>query len=194
MSSRAQHSILAHIRLQRKDDLLLAHADFRIGGAQLARAHVARIQVPRMADCGGRCGLETGVVRPLSAFVTVEGGQEQKQTFWYSVALASCTGTLRRDIFIERHLSRIFPASPRSLASVLIPRPAARRGLLRPCGRPTGFGFQKIFSAIPQRTRNEKIFRTFRKSAAWHLGAGHLASLRARVSRGQPGQIQTGEK
>jgi hypothetical protein len=35
--------------------------------------------------------------------------------------------SLQTGVSIERHLSRIFPAHPRSLASVLIPRPAARR-------------------------------------------------------------------
>ena len=45
-------------------------------------------------------------------------------------------------VSIEHHLSRIFPAHPRSLASVLIPRPAALGLLLRPCGRPSGLGFQ----------------------------------------------------
>jgi hypothetical protein len=34
---------------------------------------------------------------------------------------------LQTGVSIERHLSRIFPAHPRSLASVLYPRPAARR-------------------------------------------------------------------
>jgi len=34
---------------------------------------------------------------------------------------------LLTSVSIERHLSRIFPARPRSLALVLIPRPAARR-------------------------------------------------------------------
>ncbi len=45
-------------------------------------------------------------------------------------------------VSIKHHLSRIFPAHPRSLASVLIPRPAALGVLLRPCGRPSGLGFQ----------------------------------------------------
>jgi hypothetical protein len=35
--------------------------------------------------------------------------------------------SLQASVSMERHLSRIFPASPRSLALVPIPRPAARR-------------------------------------------------------------------
>jgi hypothetical protein len=44
---------------------------------------------------------------------------------------------LQTGVSIERHLSCIFPAHPRSLASVLIPRPAARRvsaSASPPCG------------------------------------------------------------
>jgi hypothetical protein len=99
---------------------------------------------------------------------------------------------------VESHFSSISPAHPRSLASVLIPRPAARR-VSASASRPrrskadlpgTPFAalrvtaFKKSFQQIPSENADEKIFRTFRKSAAWHLGAGHLASLRARVSRG----------
>ena len=36
-------------------------------------------------------------------------------------------GALQTSVYLERQFSRIFPAPPRSLASVLIPRPAARR-------------------------------------------------------------------
>jgi hypothetical protein len=90
---------------------------------------------------------------------------------------------LQSSVSVKRHLSCIFPAHPRSLASVLIPRPAARRV--------SAFtAFRKSFRQNSAQDADEKIFRTFRKSAAWHLGAGHLASLRARVSRGQSGQIQ----
>jgi hypothetical protein len=56
--------------------------------------------------------------------------------------------------------------------------------------RPAGFGFRKIFCA--QNAQN--IFQTLRKSAACPWERGTLASLRARVSRRQSGQIQTGEK
>ncbi len=98
-------------------------------------------------------------------------------------------------VSIERHLSRIFPARPRSLASVLIPRPAALGVLLRPCGRPSGLGFQ-IKNLLWLRPLRGEIFSSEppQKDTPSTLGAGHLASLRARVSRGQSGQIQTGEK
>jgi hypothetical protein len=45
-------------------------------------------------------------------------------------------GANQSSVSIERQFSRIFPAHPRSLASVLIPRPAARRVLLFPDSSP----------------------------------------------------------
>ena len=75
----------------------------------------------------------------------------------------------------------------------------------RYCTALKGFGFQKIFCA----KNTKKISRTFRKSTPTALGSGAhspprhaqiaysgtpvLASLRARVSRGQSGQIRIGE-
>jgi hypothetical protein len=98
-----------------------------------------------------------------------------------------CIGALQPSVCIESHCSRICPAHPRSLARCFS---RARRHLafcfvLR---RPPVSAFRK---SLLQRT--QKIFRTFRKRHAcgtWERGT--LASLRARVTRGQFGQIQTG--
>ena len=102
-------------------------------------------------------------------------------------------GAFQTGVSIERQFSCIFPAHPRSLASVLIPRPAARRasalhGPERQQGnarRGSGPCTLRV-SAFRKSLRNErkKIFRTFRKSTAWPWERGTLASLRARVSRG----------
>jgi len=61
---------------------------------------------------------------------------EQWQATEHGSAAVRLHGHPYRDAFqtsvsIERHLSRIFPAHPRSLASVLIPRPSALGVLLR---------------------------------------------------------------
>lgn len=103
-------------------------------------------------------------------------------------------GALQTGISIERQFSRIFPAHPRSLASVLIPRhitpsrkdrvpgtPILRHGaaLLRTACALRVSAFKKSLC-----NERKKIFRTFRKSAAWPWERGTLASLRARVSRG----------
>jgi hypothetical protein len=197
MSFRAQPTILARTSLSRKSGLLLALADLHIGPARLALDSVGQAQVPRMAGCGGRWSVENGVVHPLSAFVSGAGSHRKDRQYgppavrlrWRPVRRASSEG-----VSIERHLSRIFPAFPRSLASVLIPRPAARRGSASAYAALRVSAFKKSFRLFPQRARKEKIFRTFRKSAAWPWERGTLASLRARVSRGNFGQIQTGEK
>ena len=155
-------------------------------------------------DAGGRT-VPPDAVHSLSAFVAGLGGLRTQKGFCCLVVMASdAQWTLQKGVSVEHHLSRIFPAHPRSLASVLTPRPAARR-VSASASHPsrskadlpgTPFAalrvtaFRKSFGKKQER---KKIFQTFRKSAAWHLGAGHLASLRAGVSRGQSGQIQTGE-
>ncbi len=120
---------------------------------------------------------------------------------------------LQTGLLIERHLSRISPAFPRSLASVLIPRPAALAALLRcaalrvwvskqkspaqharGCGPECGRDFS---SEPPQKARLRPWERgTLPPQHAQNVcrGPRDLASLRARVSRGQSGQIQSGEK
>jgi hypothetical protein len=103
------------------------------------------------------------------------------------VASASLNGRLQADVSIERQFSRIFPAHPRSLASVLVPRPITpahknrapgtsilRHGaaLLR-LRRPAGFGFQKIFSANLHKEHGRKDFPNLPKKRRLALGAGH---------------------
>ena len=68
------------------------------------------------------------LVHPLSAFAAGLGGRRAQRFFFCLVTTASdAPWNLQTSVFVERHLSRIFPAHPRSLASVLNPRPAARR-------------------------------------------------------------------
>jgi len=83
-----------------------------------------------------------------------------------------------------------FPCSPSVTCSVLVPRPAARRGSASPLRTPCGFRLSENLLC----KERQNIFRIFRKSAAGPWERGTLASLRAGVSRGQSGQIQTGEK
>ena len=78
-------------------------------------------------DAGGRT-VPPDAVHSLSAFAAGLGGRPDKTIFCRLVAMASdAQWTLQKGVSVERHLSRIFPAHPRSLASVLTPRPAARR-------------------------------------------------------------------
>ena len=98
-------------------------------------------------------------------------------------------GALQTSVYLERQFSRIFPAHPRSLARCL--SRARRHGAsLLWLRHPAGFGFQKILCAANAKRFSEPS----EKDAAWPWERGTLASLRARVSRGQSGQIQTGEK
>ena len=88
-------------------------------------------------------------------------------------------GALQTSVSIERQFSRIFPAHPRSLASVLNPRPAARR-VSASASPPCGFRFSKNLCA----TNAKRFSEPSEKDAAWPWERGTLASLRARVSRG----------
>jgi len=98
-------------------------------------------------------------------------------------------GALQTSVSIERQFSRIFPAHPRSLARCLSRARRHGASLLR-LRRPVGFGFQKILCA----TNAKRFSEPSEKDAAWPWERGTLASLRARVSRGQSGQIQPRRK
>ncbi len=103
---------------------------------------------------------------------------------------------LQACVSIERQFSRIFPAHLRSLARCFS---RARRHvdvLLRsPRRTPFGSGFPKKKSPCGCGPCGRDFFfgaSTESTSRPWERGT--LASLRARVSRRQSGQIQTGEK
>jgi hypothetical protein len=178
MNFQVQQKMPTHTSSSREEGLIHAVTGLHIEAAQLALDSVARTQVPRMTVCDRRCGVEDGVVHPLSAFVASKSSHRQKKSFCYLVALASSTGALRRDVFIERHLSRIFPAYPRSLASVLIPRPAALAVLLR-CA-PFGFRLsESLFGKSPHRTRTKRFSEPSEKARLRPWERGTLASLRA---------------
>jgi hypothetical protein len=102
--------------------------------------------------------------------------------------------TLQSGISAKRHFSRIFPAHPRSLASALIPRPAARRCSASSLRTPFGSGFPKKNLPAALALAGGIFLRSLRRKHISALGVGRLASLRARVFRGQSGQIQTGEE
>jgi hypothetical protein len=201
MNIRAQQTMV-RTSLSRESVLVLALHNLRIGGALLALYSVAQTQAPRMTGCGGRWVTATVVVHPLSAFVaglgsgkTVSAGSSAAWLRWRP-AQRTFTG---EHVSIERHFSRIFPAFPRSLASVLIPRPAALAVLLRTaCALRVWVSKQK---SPAQQTRGcgPECGRDFsseppQKARLRPWERGTLASLRARVSRGNFGQIQTGEK
>ena len=95
-------------------------------------------------------------------------------------------GALQTGIPVERQFSRIFPAHPRSLASVLIPRPAARRVSASHCVRPAGFGFQKIFVQ-----RTQKDFPNLPKKTPLGLGSGaHSRRFAQECPEGNSGKFK----
>jgi hypothetical protein len=78
-------------------------------------------------------------------------------------------GALQTSVYLECQFSRIFPAHPRSLASVLSRARRHGASLLRTACALAGFGFQKILCA----TNAKRFSEPSEKDAAWHLGAGH---------------------
>jgi hypothetical protein len=112
---------------------------------------------------------------------------------WQAAANGSLVARLQRRPFgdglqqrvsIERHLSRISPAHPRSLARCFS---RARRHSAFCFGFAAlmGFGFQKIFCAKSAK----KISRTFRKSTPSALGSGaHSRRFAQECPEGNPGK------
>jgi hypothetical protein len=99
------------------------------------------------------------------------------------VASASLYGRLQVDVSIERQFSRIFPAHPRSLASVLIPRPAARRGSAS-AAPPCGFRLSENLYAT-----NAKRFSEPSEKAPLGLGSGaHSRRFAQECPEGNPGK------
>jgi hypothetical protein len=102
---------------------------------------------------------------------------------------ASTTSLLQPDVFIEPQFSRIFPAHPRSLASVLIPRPAATARLCFALRAPCGFRLSKNLCA-----KNAKRFPEPSEKAPLGLGSGaHSRRFAQECPEGNPGKYQTGE-
>jgi hypothetical protein len=102
-------------------------------------------------------------------------------------------GALQTNCSIERQFSRISPAFPRSLASVLVPRPAALDVLLR-LSRPSGLGFQQQISRAEcarlaaQRT-GEISRRSLHRKHAFGLGSGaHSRRCAQECPEGNPGK------
>jgi len=95
---------------------------------QLAFDSAALTQVLRMAGCGERCEAMKRAAHPQSTFAA---GIVASDRIWLRCCLIASASlymdALQTRISIERHFSRLFPAFPRSLASVLIPRPITPR-------------------------------------------------------------------
>jgi hypothetical protein len=80
-------------------------------------------QVIRAELCGRRSW-------PTLCLLSGIRGRQQGGSAAASLRLRPLASTLQMIVAVERQFSCIFPAHPRSLASVLIPRPAALRVLL----------------------------------------------------------------
>jgi len=112
--------------------------------------------------------------------------------------LAGGMGILRsmpsRQVFPSSANSPVFflLTSGHSLGAFPAPGGASMFCFVRHGERPSGLGFQQQISRAKYTL--EISCRSLRRKHISALGAGHLTSLRARVSRRQSGQIQTGEK
>jgi len=110
-------------------------------------------------------------------------------------------GALQTGVSIERQFSRIFPAHPRSLASVLIPRPAARRcsasfatanALLVWVSKQKPPAQQS--ARLTARGAGEVFLRSLRRK---HIGLGsgaHSRRFAQECPEGIPGKYNQGEK
>ncbi len=112
-----------------------------------------------------------------------------------ATASLSYIDALQAGVSVKRHLSRIFPPHPRSLASVLVPRPAARRCSASPCVRPAGLGFQRKNLPAAAAQITGEIFSSEPPQKA-HLGTWERGTSRRfaqECPEGNPGKYKQGE-
>lgn|GEM_PF-6669012 len=155
---------------------------------------IARRQAPRIAGYGEQCRVtrRAWFTRSLLEYPDMlQAAAKGSAALWFQWRPDG--DFLQQERFRREPSLRIFPAPPRSLAPCLS-RALRHVDVLLRLRRPTGLGFQrKISLRLRPKVRARSILRSLRRKHISTLGAGHLASLRAGVSRGQSGQIQTGE-
>ncbi len=88
-------------------------------------------------------------------------GRQQEGSSAASLRLRPLASTLQMIVAVERQFSSIFPAHPRSLASVLIPRPAALRVLLFPDSSPNQMRWVPTPEKAPSALGSEAHSRRF---------------------------------
>jgi len=158
-----------------------------------SRSYASRLLLPRPGTGsshgsvrrtmeGGRCG------SPTACFCSPIGGRREVMV----PPLLGCTGILNAmqsfmQVFPEGAIPpRIFPAHPRSLASVLIPRPAARRDS----------AFSAFRKSLRQKRndRRKKRFSEPSENASLGLGSGaHSRRFAQECPEGNPGKYKQGE-
>ena len=111
-------------------------------------------------------------------------GRQQGGFAAASLRLRPLASTLQMIVGVERQFSCIFPAHPRSLASVLIPRPAARRV--------SASAYAALRVSVFKKTlcnERKKIFRTFRKRHRLALGSeAHSRRFAQECPEANPGK------
>ena len=167
-------TVLALSLRKRKDlDLRPAHIHAVPRPRSFAFHVVARKQPLTVSACRQRCGRVRSVVRPLPLVDAGSKAREERR-----LRYADCeSGAFlsrhpRTSVCVKRHLSRIFPCLTRSLASVLIPRPAAAARLCFALRAPCGLRLsENLFGKTPHRTRTKRFSEPSAK-APLGLGSG----------------------
>jgi hypothetical protein len=134
-----------------------------------------------------KCGGTFGCGSPLACFNAGPNGQRAQR---YRCCLDATASLYRRPSAGCFHRAPSLPYFP------CLPSVTRLGASPAPCGTAllAFSAFRKSFRQISATSAERKDFPNLPKMRRLALGAGHLASLRARVSRGQSGQIQTGEK
>jgi hypothetical protein len=133
--------------------------------------------VPRSYLKFGPQHAETTTGRSRSAFPITSFSGGEPATEYNRVALIRLYQRPRtiqsftRLVFVRCHISRIFPAYPRSLASVLFPRPAAHR-CSASAAPPCGSGFPKRKSSFGCGPADKIFFSEPPQKAHLDLGSG----------------------
>lgn len=190
MSLRFFTMVALSLRKRRDLDLRPARIHSTYRPRSFAFHVVAKEQALTPSAGRQRCGRLRSVVHPLPAGPRrLEMRQDGRLRYAGCDPLASFFRCLQTGVSVKRHLSRIRPCLTRPLARCLSRARRHGAALLRtPCALRVS-AFRKSFVQ-----RTQKDFPNLPKKRRLALGAGHLTSLRAGVSRVRTGQIQTGEK
>ena len=131
--------------------------------------------------------------------VALDGGETENLIVGGCLKCVLSSRPSLRTVSVRAPFLQFFPCSPSVTRSVLVPRPAALRcsasfataNALRVWVSSNKFPAQHARGCGPA---DEISCRTLHRKHISALGAGHLTSLRARVSRGSSGQKPTWRK
>ena len=136
-----------------------------------------------------KCGETFGAVHPRPARMPDPTASDHRGASAIWLRRHPYIDALQMGVSAERHLSRIFPAHPRSLALVLIPRPAALRVSASAYQPPCGFRLSENLCAKKAKRFSEPSEKA--PLGTWERGTSRRFAQEC--PEGNPGKYKQGE-